>query len=202
MNRLGVAWPFGLALGVFCCLLMTAESWAEAVRALPERYPAYRGDVVALVHVARQRLSLYRDGELVRTYPVSTAEKGVGNQENSFQTPLGLHIVARKIGDGAPRNTVFRGREPTGELARVELSPRHIGEDLVTSRILWLQGLEEGINRGPGIDSFERYIYIHGTPEEGLIGQPASHGCVRMKNTDVIDLYQRMPEGALVWIIE
>ncbi len=182
---------------------LSGVTGADTMRqSLPPELPDYRSDAIVIVDVSRQQLDYYRHGKWVQRYAVSTAEKGVGNAVDSFQTPLGLHYVARKIGAGEPINAIFRARQPTGERATVELAPRHLDEDLVTSRIIWLAGLEEGVNRGPGVDSFERYIYIHGTPEEGLIGQPASHGCIRMKNADIIELFDQLPERALVWIIE
>ena len=166
------------------------------------RYPEYRADIVAIVDVSEQEIRLYEQGDFTVSYPVSTAEKGVGNKNNSYQTPLGLHYIRNKIGAGAARLSIFDSRSNTGKIATLETRPRHTGEDLVTSRILWLSGLEPGINQGQGVDSYRRYIYIHGTQEEGLIGQPASHGCIRMRNADVMDLFKRMPERSLVWIIE
>ncbi len=181
---------------------MTAPDSPVAPEDLGQAWPGYRTDVVLVVDVSRQRLAWYRNGKLVKTYPVSTAEKGVGNRDGSLQTPLGLHVVREKIGDQAPLAAIFRSRKPTGEIAAIETRPRHLDEDLVTTRILWLGGLEPGVNQGGDVDSYQRYIYIHGTPEEGLIGRPASHGCVRMKNRDVAELYSQVPEGALVWIVE
>ena len=98
--------------------------------------------------------------------------------------------------------TIFRSRANTGKVAKILTEPIDVEEDLVLTRILWLEGLEPGVNRGPGIDSKSRYIYIHGTNEEGLIGTPASHGCLRMKNDDVIDLFDRVPVGTEVWILD
>ncbi len=156
-----------------------------------------------VVAVSSQRLYLFEDGQLVGDYPVSTAERGTGNQEGSLQTPLGLHRVAEKIGAEAPSGMIFRGRRPTGQRAEILALPDARAErDDVTSRILWLDGLEPGVNRGGNVDSKRRYIYIHGTPEEGRIGSPASHGCVRMSNADVIELFDRVEVDALVDIIE
>lgn len=161
------------------------------------------GEQGLVVDVRSQRLYLFESGELVGHFPVSTAERGVGNREGSLQTPLGLHRVDEKIGAEAPRGMIFRGRQPTGELAEILEGPdERAARDDVTTRILWLQGLEPGVNQGGDVDSKQRYIYIHGTPEEGRIGRPASHGCVRMTNADVITLFDRVQEGALVDIIE
>ncbi|MCL7743798.1 L,D-transpeptidase [Guyparkeria hydrothermalis] len=156
-----------------------------------------------VVDVTSQRMYLFEQGSLVGSYPVSTAERGTGNQEGSLQTPLGLHRVDEKIGADAPMGMIFRGRRPTGQQAEILTGPDERAErDDVTSRILWLSGLEPGVNQGGDVDSKRRYIYIHGTPEEGRIGRPASHGCVRMTNADVIALFDRVEVGALVDIIE
>ncbi|WP_420795815.1 L,D-transpeptidase family protein [Ectothiorhodospira magna] len=164
-------------------------------------FPQYfMADPVAIVRVDTQRLYVVRDGRIQREFPVSTSRHGIGNQAGSYRTPLGVHRIGQKIGDEAPVGTVFRGRIDTGRIAEIVTEPRRTPEDNITTRILWLEGLEYGINRGEGIDSFSRFIYIHGTDEEGLIGRPASEGCVRMTNLDVIELYDLMPYGSLVVI--
>lgn len=168
---------------------------------LTQTYPEYQSQVVAIVQVGHQQISLFSDGQHVASYPVSTSRYGVGNVEGSEQTPLGLHYVRQKIGGDVASGTVFRARQNSGFIAETEYRPVSTGQDFVTSRILWLSGLEPGSNQGNEVDSFKRYIYIHGTHEEGLIGQPASHGCVRMKNDDVLDLYERMPLDSLVMIV-
>jgi len=156
-----------------------------------------------VVDVTSQRMYLFEQGRLAASYPVSTAERGTGNREGSLRTPLGLHRVDEKIGAGAPSGMIFRGRRPTGERAEILTQPdQRASRDDVTTRILWLAGLEPGVNQGGDVDSKRRYIYIHGTPEEGRIGTPASHGCVRMTNDDVIELFDRVEVGALVDIIE
>jgi len=152
------------------------------------------------VDISEQKLYLfcrYENGnEEVKIYPVSTSKYGIGNQAGSNKTPLGLHKIKNKIGDGAPQGMIFKARQQTGRIANINAE---IG-DLVTTRIMWLSGLEPGKNSGRGIDSYKRYIYIHGTAEENKIGQPASHGCVRMYNTDVIELFDRVVEGTEVYI--
>ncbi|MFN2381321.1 MAG: L,D-transpeptidase family protein [Guyparkeria sp.] len=179
-------------------VLRSASSMAERLDRAPDG-----GEQALVVDVSSQRLYLFEAGELVGGFPVSTAERGTGNREGSLQTPLGLHRVDQKIGADAPRGMIFRGRQPTGELAEILTRPdQRAARDDVTTRILWLQGLEPGVNQGGDVDSKQRYIYIHGTPEEGRIGRPASHGCVRMTNADVITLFDRVHEGALVDIIE
>ncbi len=133
-------------------------------------------------------------------YPVSTARAGTGSMEGSLRTPLGLHQVSERIGAGAALGAVFKGRRPTGTVARILTEPVPAEQDAVTTRILRLEGLDPGLNRGLGIDTRERYVYIHGTPEEGFIGRPASIGCIRMRNGDVADLFERVTEGTPVVI--
>lgn len=150
------------------------------------------------VSVAEQRLRLYHRGRFVAEYAVSTSAKGTGCRKNSYQTPTGLHRVAEKIGDGQPVGMVFKERKPFGVQSsefRVQSS-----EDLILTRILWLEGLEPGVNRGGEVDSFGRYIYIHGTNHEDKIGRPASRGCIRMRNDDVVKLFDAVEPGTLIWI--
>lgn len=155
------------------------------------------------ISVARQQLALLDDaGHLLAAYPVSTAAKGVGEQSGSNQTPRGLHYIRARIGEGCPCNTVFVRRRPTGEIFTPELSARYPGRDWILTRILWLCGLEPGFNRGGRVDTMRRYIYIHGTPDLAQIGQPASHGCIRMANDDLLALFARVPAYTPVLIRE
>jgi len=152
-----------------------------------------------LVQVRRQQLLecdllAGRALRVRRRMRISTSRFGVGQQEGSFQTPLGLHRVARKVGDGALVGTVFRGRRPVG------LTWRGRAEATICHRILWLEGLEPGRNRGGTVDSFRRYIYIHGFGDETTLGRPASHGCVHVAAADLIPLFDRTPVGTLVWV--
>ena len=153
-----------------------------------------------LVDISDQELIAYLEGGETAIYPISSSKYGVGNQEGSNRTPLGLHIVQEKYGSGLAAGSILKGRIATGEIASITHDPVATEDDYVTSRILWLKGAEPGLNQGPGIDSFERYIYIHGTHEEGLIGKPASHGCIRMKNDDIIELFEIVPIGTQVRI--
>jgi len=178
------------------------DPWQPVLDELAERYPQRDRARVVIVSVGEQRLHYFLDGRLIRSYPVSTSRYGIGSAEGSNRTPLGVHRVRRKIGAEAPLGTIFKARQDTGTVAEIVREPRITGDDFVTTRILWLDGLEEGRNRGPGVDSFQRFIYLHGTHEEGLIGQPASHGCVRMYNQDVMELFEALPEDALVVIVE
>ncbi len=144
-----------------------------------------------VVDVERQRLALLIDGEALAEYPVSTAANGLGGASGSYRTPPGWHRVHRRIGAGAPIGSVFVSREPTGEVWRQETRD----DDLILTRILTLEGLEEGVNRGPGCDSLERYIYLHGTNHEETLGRAVSHGCVRLANADVVSLFELVREG-------
>lgn len=151
-----------------------------------------------------QRLYLWEtfpDGDmLIREYPVSTAANGLGEANGSFCTPRGRHRIAEKIGAGAPLYAAFKGREPTGEIWTPALDAADPGRDWILTRILWLEGLEPGKNQGGTVDTHARYIYIHGTNEEHRIGTPASHGCVRMKNADVAELFDLVQVGTEVRI--
>lgn len=156
-----------------------------------------------LIRISEQMLYVLDElEEVVQRYPVSTSKFGVGNREGSFQTPTGKHCVKQKIGDQAAINEVFVGREPLGVLDKLQAEQVDLPEDIITSRIMWLQGLEPGVNQGDDIDSYQRYIYIHGTSEEDKIGTAASHGCIRMYNEDVIDLFDQIETGCEVLIEE
>lgn len=148
-----------------------------------------------------QRLDLLEGDRVLASYPVSTAAKGAGERRGSEQTPRGLHEVRAKIGAGAPLGTVFVGRRPTGEICTPEMVRAQPGRDWILTRILWLRGLERGRNRRGDTDSMRRYIYIHGTPHEAVLGTPASHGCVRMRNADVIALFDAVEAGTPVEIV-
>jgi hypothetical protein len=141
-------------------------------------------------------------GRVLASYRVSTSARGAGEREGSEQTPRGLHEIRAKIGAGAPLGAVFVERRPTGELCTRERVRAEPGRDWVLTRILWLRGLERGRNRCGDRDSMRRFIYIHGTPHEDSIGTPASHGCIRMRNADVVELFDRVEPGTRVEIVE
>ncbi len=149
-----------------------------------------------------QRLYLwepYPEGDmLIREYPVSTAVNGLGERSGSYCTPRGRHRIAEKIGAGAPLFAAFKARVPTGEIWTPQMDAEEPGRDWILTRILWLEGQEPGRNQGGTVDSHDRYIYIHGTHEEHRIGTPASHGCIRMKNADVAELFDRVEVGTEV----
>ncbi len=152
------------------------------------------------VSIARQALTLLEDDQPVAHYLVSTALKGAGECSGSEQTPRGHHVIRAKIGAGAACGAVFRGRRPTGEVWTPDLHEQHPGRDWILSRILWLSGAEPGRNRLGRFDSMRSYIYIHGTPDIEPMGEPRSHGCIRMRNTDIIDLFDRVPAYTPVFI--
>lgn len=155
------------------------------------------------INLSEQTLRLFDEGgTCLRTYSVSTAANGPGEQEGSGCTPRGRHVIRAKIGGGAPAASVFRGRRPTGEVWSPELAAAFPERDWILSRILWLSGLEPGRNRLGQVDSMRRFIYIHGTPNDQPMGVPLSHGCVRMTNADVIELYELAPAGTEVTIHE
>ena len=154
------------------------------------------------VHIglASQGLTLLQGGVELARYPVSTARNGAGEKMASECTPRGRHTIRALIGDGLPEGSVFVGRRPTGEIWSEELAAQYPDRDWILSRILWLSGEEVGRNRLGQVDSMRRYIYIHGTPYEEEIGCPVSHGCIRMRNADLIELYERVGPGTIVTI--
>src|SRR5690606_7846965 len=152
------------------------------------------------ISIPEQRLTLYGDGgEAVKTYAVSTASKGAGEKQGSHCTPRGRHIIRAKIGAGAPLDTVFVGRRPTGEIYTPELGARFPDRDWILTRILWLSGCEPGFNRLGDVDTMRRYIYIHGAPDSAPMGVPGSIGCVRMHNRDLVELFDLVPAGTPVF---
>ena len=165
------------------------------------KYPDHSFENFIYVGVKRQELDLYLNGNHVISYPVSTSTHGAGTKAGSDMTPIGLHKIKEKFGSGVPIGGILKARKYTGNIASIQTNPIKTGKDAITTRILTLEGLENGINKGGELDSFGRHIYIHGTAEEGLIGQPASHGCVRMKNKDIIDLFNRVDKGLTVVIL-
>ncbi len=153
------------------------------------------------ISIADQTLDLFDDsGKRVERYRVSTAANGAGEHSGSYRTPRGLHVVRAKIGAGAPSGAVFAGRRPTGEVWTPQLAEQFPGRDWILTRILWLSGKQPGFNRLGNVDTMRRYIYIHGTPENEALGIPGSHGCIRMSNADVADLFDRIAVGTPVFI--
>jgi len=151
------------------------------------------------VHIQMQTLQFFRGRELVRSYVISTSKRPPSNIKDSLGTPRGLHAIAERIGAGQPPGIVFKSRVATGqhysELPNADAHP-----NLITSRILWLRGLEPGVNQGGNVDTYERYVYIHGTNHEDRLGMPQSAGCVLMRNLEIVELYEEVRAGDLVWI--
>jgi lipoprotein-anchoring transpeptidase ErfK/SrfK len=152
------------------------------------------------VDISEQRLYLIENSLIKASYPISTSKYGEGSIENSFKTPLGMHSIKEMIGEEAEINTIFTSRINSKRSATIIDQFEDTDNDYVTSRIMWLDGEEEGFNKGGNVDSYRRYIYIHGTHEEGLIGTKASHGCIRMFNYDVIELFNLVNIGTKVLI--
>jgi L,D-transpeptidase YbiS len=156
-----------------------------------------------LIRAKEQTLDLIDDhGVIAKRYSISTASKGLGEQQGSNCTPRGRHIVRAMIGGGMPANTVFRARRPTGEIYSEELAQQQPGRDWILTRILWLSGCEPGFNRLGNVDTMRRYIYIHGCPDSAPMGTPGSIGCVRMRNAEIIELFDLVPPGTSVVICE
>ncbi|MGE5470572.1 MAG: L,D-transpeptidase family protein [Bacteroidota bacterium] len=156
-----------------------------------------------LVSVARQTMTvLAESGEILRQYPVSTAAAGVGELSGSYRTPRGRHLVRARIGAGQPENAVFVRRRPTGEIWTPELAAAFPGRDWILTRILWLSGCEPGRNRLGCVDTMRRYVYIHGTPDITDMAIPGSHGCIRMRNADIVELFDLVPCYTAVEITE
>ncbi|MGR9114354.1 MAG: L,D-transpeptidase family protein [Gammaproteobacteria bacterium] len=152
--------------------------------------------------IRTQQLSIIEDGRIERVYLVSTAKNGPGELRGSECTPRGRHKIRAKIGAGLPLNSVFKARRPTGEIYTSELGRRCPERDWILTRIMWLGGLEPGKNRYGPVDTAWRYIYIHGCPDELLRGKPESHGCIRMHNSDVLELFERVAVNTEVYIHE
>jgi len=160
------------------------------------------GERVLAVRISTATLQFFRRGELAKSYVVSTSRKPPSNIKNSMGTPRGLHEIAERIGAGQPPGMVFKSRVPTGRHFSEVLDREPNNENLITSRILWLRGLEPGVNQGGNVDTYDRYVYIHGTNHEERLGEPLSAGCVLMRNLDIVELYEELRVGDRVWIAD
>ena len=158
------------------------------------------GERILIVRISTATLQFYRGGVLAKSYSVSTSKLPPSNIKHSRGTPRGLHEIAERIGAGQPPGMVFKSRVPTGKHFSEFLETDSPDSNLITSRILWLRGLEAGVNRGGNVDTYERYVYVHGTNLESRIGEPLSAGCVLMRNLDIVELYDEVRTGDLVWI--
>lgn len=154
------------------------------------------------VQIVTQKMYVYDSEKLINEYSISTAKNGAGELMGSEQTPRGKHIIRAKIGTNCPINTVFVSRRPTGEIYLPALRAQYPHRDWILTRIFWLSGTEPGINRLGNVDTMRRYIYIHGTPDEIPMGQPGSRGCIRMRNENIIQLFERVPVGTPILIKE
>lgn len=175
----------------------TAEPLPAAILGICAQVHVMPTDYILTVNIAGQTVSLFKDEEFVAKYRCSTSRFGIGQVEGSNCTPLGLHRIAEKIGAGARPGTVYKGRVPIGHVSELGCDTSKI-----TTRIMWLEGLEPGLNRGGNVDSHNRYIYIHGTGDQSTIGRPESHGCIHLADPDLIPLFDLLPSGSLVWIAE
>jgi hypothetical protein len=167
-----------------------------------KKYPAYDFSSFIYVGIENQKLILINDGEIIKSYDISTSKQGTGNKNNSSKTPMGLHKIKSKYGEGVPIGGVFDHRKFNGNIAEINMDTISTSKDIICTRIIRIRGLENGVNKGEGVDSYLRKIYIHGTNEEGLIGQEASHGCIRMKNSDIVDLFDRVKKDMLIVLLD
>jgi lipoprotein-anchoring transpeptidase ErfK/SrfK len=165
------------------------------------KYPNYQFSEFLYVGVERQKLFHFKGNKIINTFDISTSIYGAGSIAGSEQTPIGLHYIKSKHGHNVPLGGILQYKKYTGRIAQIESKPECTGRDEITTRVMALAGLEDGINKGDPNDSFNRNIYIHGTAEEGLIGTPASHGCIRMRNEDVVNLFNSVDVGIHVLIL-
>ena len=165
-------------------------------------YPDYIFSNFIYVGIKRQELVLFENAKIVNKYPISSAKNGSGNEFNSEKTPLGLHTIKSKYGHKTPTCGVFDHRKFTGEITTINHDTLSTNKDIISSRIIRIEGLEQGYNKGEGVDTYMRKIYIHGTNEEGLIGQQVSHGCIRMKNIDIVELFNKVNNNTLIVILD
>jgi lipoprotein-anchoring transpeptidase ErfK/SrfK len=173
---------------------------AKLLAELAQQYPSPYANGVFVVDDSEQRMYWYKHDKLVQKFTISTAANGLGSKPESNTTPAGAHRISTKIGKNAPRGTVFDKLQNTGKIAKIYTKPNYSETALVLSRILRLDGLEPGKNKGGSVDTFNRAIYFHGTNKEGNLGKRASHGCIRMKNDEVIELFNQVPVDTLVYI--
>ena len=183
-------------------LRRTSARLPLALRLTARRLAVAPTRFLLLVNIRTQRMELVRlragfarpDAPVEKTFRISTSRFGIGQKKNSNRTPLGLHRIAQKVGGGLPLGAVFKSRKLIG------YTWQGLTNATITHRILWLEGLEPGFNRGGDVDTFDRYIYIHGTGDETTLGRPASHGCIHVRGTELLPLYDLLPRGTLLWI--
>ena len=182
--------------------VISSPSLLKIIDDLKQRFQQKLSKPFIIILTSEQLLLLIDKNKIIQRFTISTAKAGLGNKKNSYQTPLGVHEISDLIGEDAELGTLFKARISTHKCANILTQPhQRSNEDNITTRILWLSGLEAGVNLGGEVDTHERYIYIHGTDEEGLLGKPVSHGCIRMGNLDIIDIFSKVEVGTLVNII-
>jgi len=183
-------------------ILKTNQKVSDAISFLESSFGLTSENFALIVEPSSQKMFLIKNRKIEKIYIISTGKKGLGCESGSYKTPIGVHVIKDKIGKNAKVGTIFQARKNTKKIAKIYKEKKDVPEDYVTTRILRLAGLEKGKNKGKGVDSYLRYIYIHGTPEEGLLGKPVSHGCIRMNNIQIVELFDVVKEGTLVYILE
>ncbi len=183
--------------------VISSASLLKVIDELKQRFQQKLNKPFIIILTCKQLLLLIDKNKIIQSFVISTAKAGLGNNKNSYQTPLGVHEISDLIGEDAELGTLFKARINTHKCTNILTLPnQHSNKDNITTRILWLSGLEAGVNLGGEVDTHERYIYIHGTDEEGQLGKPVSHGCIRMGNLDIIELFSKVKVGTLVNIVE
>lgn len=172
----------------------------DSIEKLKINFGLQANELAIIINPERQELYLIQNEQILKTYLISTSETGIGSRRGSRMTPAGTHRIVEKIGDGEPLGESFKGRQPTGFVRPIFPTEVYFPWDSILTRIIWLDGQEEGLNRGGDVDSYSRYIYIHGTQKEWLLGQPSSNGCIKMRNIELIELFNIVPSNTLVEI--
>lgn len=169
---------------------------------IEKKYPSHTFSNFIYVDINKQQLFLLENRVTIKKYNISTSTRGVGNKSNSLQTPEGLHKIKSKYGQGVPIGGILDHRKFNGEIASINLDTKSTAIDIICTRIIRIIGLEDGVNKGGEVDTYLRKIYLHGTNEEGLIGKESSHGCIRMKNQDIVDLFDRVKKDMLIVMLD
>ena len=169
---------------------------------IEKKYPSHTFSNFIYVDINKQKLFLLDNRVTIKKYNISTSKRGVGNKSNSLQTPIGLHKIKSKYGQGVPIGGILDHRKFNGEIASINLDTTSTAIDIICTRIIRIIGLEDGVNKGGEVDTYLRKIYLHGTNEEGLIGKESSHGCIRMKNQDIVDLFDRVKKDMLIVMLD
>ncbi len=205
LSKLVIALIMTIGVGLDTPVNNSDSNFKEKLQFLSDyisiRYPKHNFDNYLYVEVKQQKMHLIKDGKLLKSYVVSTAKNGLGNVQHTECTPSGLLKIQSKTGSRVPLGGIIKGPNYTGRKCEIYKDETISKEDLVTTRAIRLTGLEEGKNKGGKVDTFSRYIYIHGTPEEGRLGQAVSHGCIRMKNSDIIELFDLIDTSTKVLIL-